>query len=117
MPGFKHPCRYCGEMIPPEANVCPMCGKINPLGPLRCPKCRNPVKKDWKKCSNCGLSLEEICPKCDKSTFLGDYCDHCNDRLLIVCPNPKCGQEQPPIGDTCIKCGKPLKGGNKNGTR
>lgn len=109
MAGYKHPCRYCDKLIPPESKVCPFCGKVNPLGQFRCPKCRNPVQKDWKRCSNCGLSLEIICPVCGKETFFGDYCEQCDARLVVVCPDKKCREEQPPIGEKCIKCGKPLK--------
>jgi len=106
MPGYKHPCRYCDKLIPPDSNVCPFCGKINPLL-MRCPKCRDLIEKGWKTCSNCGLSLEVNCPKCGKTTFFGDYCEHCDERLVIVCP--KCKTEQPPIGEKCIKCSKNLK--------
>ena len=106
MPGYKHPCRYCEGLIEKDSNFCPLCGKVNPLGPLRCPKCRNPMKEDWKKCSNCGLILETACPKCGKQTFFGDYCKNCNARLVVTCS--KCKTEQPPIGDKCIKCGKSL---------
>ncbi|MFA5771543.1 MAG: zinc ribbon domain-containing protein [Thermoplasmata archaeon] len=109
MPGYKHLCRYCDKLIPPDSNVCPLCGKINPHGELRCPKCRNPIQKDWKKCNHCGLSLEIACIKCGKITFFGDYCEHCNVRLAVVCPNKKCKTEQPPIGEKCLKCGKALK--------
>lgn len=109
MPGYKHPCRYCNKLVPPESNVCPFCGKINPSGPLRCPKCRNPIQKDWGTCSICGLALKVTCPKCNKPTFFGDYCERCGARLVVVCPNPKCKTEQPPISDKCVKCGKPLK--------
>ena len=109
MPGYKHSCQYCGKLIEADSNTCPFCGKVNPLGLLRCPKCRNPIEKDWKKCGNCGLLLEVTCPKCGKTTFFGDYCEHCDARLVVVCPNPKCKNEQPPIGEKCIKCGKPLK--------
>lgn len=109
MPGYKHPCRYCDKLIPAESNVCPLCGKVDPLGPLRCHKCRNPIEESWKNCANCGLSLELACPKCGKITFFGDYCQSCSSRLTIVCPNPKCRTEQPPLGEKCIKCGKPLK--------
>ncbi|MCG2725619.1 MAG: zinc ribbon domain-containing protein [Elusimicrobia bacterium] len=109
MAGYKHPCRYCDKLIPPDSNVCPLCGKVNPLGSFRCPKCRSPIKKEWKKCNNCGLDLEIICPKCGKSAFFGDYCFNCDARLTVVCPNPKCKFEQPPISDKCAKCGKPLK--------
>jgi RNA polymerase subunit RPABC4/transcription elongation factor Spt4 len=108
MAGYKHPCRYCGKLIPPESNVCPICGRRNPLS-LRCPKCKSPIEKGWKSCSDCGLSLEIICPSCGKPTFFGDYCDVCDAPLTVICPNPKCRTEQPPLGDKCIKCHKPLK--------
>ncbi len=112
MPGYMHPCRYCNEIIPPDSNVCPICGKVNPLGPLRCPKCRSPIQKKYKVCPSCGLSLEITCPHCGERTFFGDYCERCGKRLVIICP--KCKTEQPPIAGKCIKCGKPLKIGDKN---
>lgn len=61
-------------------------------------------------CSSCGQSLEVRCPSCGQVTFFGDYCKSCGKRIVVICPNKKCAQEQPPIGDKCIKCGKPLKG-------
>jgi len=109
MAGYKHPCRYCGKLIPPEAKTCPLCGKINPLGPMRCPKCRNPVEKNWQKCANCGLTLQTVCVQCGKTGFFGDYCEHCSGRLTVICPDPKCKTEQPPLSDTCVKCGRKLK--------
>ena len=105
--GYKHPCKYCGKLIPPNSTVCPLCGKMNPLGPYRCPKCHEPVEKDWQVCSHCGQNLRIVCPKCGKVTFFGDYCEDCSTRLLVICPH--CGQEQPPLGDKCIKCGKLLQ--------
>jgi predicted amidophosphoribosyltransferase len=96
-------------MIPPLSNVCPICGKENPLGPLRCPACRSPIKRSWEKCNHCGLVLEINCPSCNEKTFFGDYCEHCDSRLIIQCKNPKCNRKQPPIKDVCIYCGKPLK--------
>lgn len=109
VPGYKQMCRYCDGLIPPDSGFCPICGKVNPLGSLRCPECSTPVKKDWKRCSTCGLNLVTVCPACGQSTFFGDYCDHCGHRLMVTCPNPKCGTEQPPTRDRCVKCGKPLK--------
>ena len=109
MVGFKHPCRYCNQLVPPNANVCPFCGKVSPVGSLRCPKCRNPVEKGWFACSHCGLSLQIDCPKCSEKTFLGDYCEKCDARLLVACTNRKCKTEQAPGSDCCVKCGKPLK--------
>jgi hypothetical protein len=109
LPGYKKPCRYCEGLIAPESKVCPLCGKVSPLGSPRCPRCRSQVEKGWIRCGDCGLSLEVVCPFCGEQTFFGDYCDKCDARLLVTCPNRKCGEEQPPIGGTCVKCGKPLK--------
>lgn len=105
--GYKHACKYCDKLIPPNSSTCPFCEKINPLGPNRCPKCHEPVEKGWKVCAKCNQSLRIVCPFCGKVTFFGDHCEDCGKRLLVTCPN--CGQEQPPIGDNCIKCNKPLK--------
>ena len=103
--GYKHPCKYCGKLIPPNSTACPFCGKINPLGPYRCPRCHEPVEKDWQVCPKCNQNLRIVCPYCGKNTFFGDYCENCGARLLVKCPS--CGQEQPPISDKCIRCGKP----------
>lgn len=108
MPGYMHPCRYCDKLIPPDSNTCPLCGKVNPLG-LRCPRCKNPIRKDYVSCNSCGLELKCLCPSCGKTTFFGDYCEHCGHRLAVVCPHQKCRKEQPPLGNSCIYCGKPLK--------
>jgi RNA polymerase subunit RPABC4/transcription elongation factor Spt4 len=107
MPGYKLPCRYCKKVIPPESNVCPICGKANPIF-LRCPKCKDLIEKGWANCPSCGLSLKIICPTCKSETFFGDYCEKCDFALTVVCPNPKCRLEQLPVGNKCIKCGKPL---------
>ncbi|MGI6448708.1 MAG: double zinc ribbon domain-containing protein [Desulfitobacteriia bacterium] len=104
MPGYKHPCRYCDQFIPPDSRTCPFCGRTNPLGPLRCPKCKSPIMLGAKNCSSCGLSLQVKCPKCGKITFFGDYCEHCDSRLVVVCPNKKCSLEQPPFSEYCMKC-------------
>jgi hypothetical protein len=105
--GYKHPCKYCGKLIPPNSIACPFCEKTNPLGPDRCPRCHEPVDKQWKVCAKCNQNLRIVCPFCGKITFFGDHCEDCGARLMVVCPG--CGQEQPPIGDNCIKCGNPLK--------
>jgi len=105
--GYKHPCKYCEKLIPPNSTVCPFCGKANPLGPYRCPKCHEPIEKEWQVCPKCNQNLRIVCPHCGKITFFGDHCEDCGARLFIKCPH--CGQEQPPLSDNCIKCGKPLK--------
>ena len=106
--GYKHPCKYCEQMVSPDAAVCPFCGKEGPLGPDRCPKCHDPIDKKWKACAHCGLNLRIVCPFCGKVTFFGKYCEDCGKKLVVACP--VCQFEQPPLGDKCIKCGQPLKG-------
>jgi len=105
--GYRHPCKYCGKLIPPNSLVCPFCGKTNPSGPFRCPQCHEPVEKNWLVCSKCNQNLRLVCPYCGKNIFFGDYCENCNARLLVKCPF--CGQEQPPLSNQCLKCGKPLQ--------
>ena len=108
MVGYLQPCRYCKTLVEGNASFCPKCGKVNPAGPFRCPVCRNPIRKQFAMCSDCGLPLKVSCPKCGKETFLGDYCEQCEARLTVTCPDPKCGEDQPPGRNTCLKCGKPL---------
>ena len=105
--GYKHSCKYCEKLITPNSITFPFCEKTNPLGPERCPRCHEPIEKDWKVCAKCKQSLRIVCPYCEKITFFGDHCEDCGERLLVKCPS--CGQEQPPIGDNCMKCNKPLK--------
>jgi len=106
--GYKHPCRYCNEFIEPESNTCPHCSKVNPLRSLRCPRCKHPVRKSWSRCSDCNLELVVTCPHCRQESFFGDYCDHCDERLMVICKAPDCGEQQPPLEDNCIKCKQPL---------
>jgi len=108
MPGYSRPCRYCNQLVPSDANTCPTCGKVNPISGPSCPKCAAHLETGWKRCPSCGLSLDVTCPKCGKTTFLGDYCDQCQARLMVICPNKKCRFEQAPLGEKCVKCGKPL---------
>jgi len=111
MVGYKKPCKYCDQLVDPDANVCPYCGKVGPTDVTRCPKCRAPIEIGQKACQNCGLALLISCPSCAKPTFFGDYCVNCGGRLVVACP--KCGAQQPPLGEKCAKCGKPLYGGRK----
>ncbi len=108
MVGYKHPCRYCDELVPNDARVCPFCGKADPAGPLRCPQCRSPVEKNWLACSHCGQQLQDTCTACGKKTPLEAACVHCKASLTVICPNKKCKHSQPQA-DVCIKCGTPLK--------
>ncbi len=89
MPGYKHPCRYCGKLVEADFNICPFCGKTTPTGPLRCPKCRYPIEEGYKVCAHCGLALEISCPKCGKPTFFGPNCQVCNTVLTYEDPDQK----------------------------
>jgi RNA polymerase subunit RPABC4/transcription elongation factor Spt4 len=106
MPGYKHPCRYCGKLVSSDDNSCTFCGKVNPTGSDKCPKCRHPIKEGQLTCSDCGQNLQIKCPHCGETTFFTDYCNNCGQRLTVICT--KCGEEQPPISKKCLKCDKPL---------
>lgn len=108
MATYKHPCIYCDKLIPGDSNTCPYCGSADPFV-LRCPKCRKPVDSDYMKCPSCGFNLRVLCPFCGSETFTGSVCQICQKRLTVVCRNPKCGYEQYPASEKCVKCNKPLK--------
>lgn len=88
MPGYKHPCRYCGKYVPEDANLCPFCGRKGPVGEFRCRKCGSPVEKEWKVCSHCGLKLEVQCPSCKKQTFYAEICLECGADLPAPMAEP-----------------------------
>ena len=109
MASYKHPCRYCNTLVDSQAQFCPACGKTNPTGPLRCPKCRSPVRKAHTHCSHCGLGLTITCFHCGESTFYADYCQHCSNQLVAVCPNPKCQRSTAPVKGKCQACGTSIQ--------
>jgi len=108
MADYKHPCIYCEKFIPADSRICPCCGSGDPFV-RRCPKCRNPVEADYARCPGCGFILRVICPHCGQETFTANQCDHCKGRLTVICPNPKCGYEQYPASNKCVKCNKPFR--------
>jgi predicted RNA-binding Zn-ribbon protein involved in translation (DUF1610 family) len=44
------------------------------------------------------------CPKCGKQTFVDAYCRECGADMFVACP--KCGAEQLPGKEKCVRCGK-----------
>ena len=105
MPGYKHPCNYCGGLIDNDSRFCPLCGKSWPFGG-RCPSCMSKVEKGWKRCGSCGLSLEAACPKCGKMTFIVGECQECKAPLTITCKN--CKNVEPLGTPECSKCNKKM---------
>lgn len=112
MGSFSQICRYCQRLIPGDADFCPHCQRINPLA-ARCPRCRAPIRTSYKSCASCGLELEIQCPRCGRTTFFDDYCQHCSARLTVECPNPKCRLTQASTNEKCCGCGQPLPKTNK----
>lgn len=101
-------CSYCNQLIPGDSTVCPLCMKEDPFT-MRCLKCRNPIQKNWKVCSSCGIKLVAICPKCNKEVPTAIKCENCNETLLMRCKNKKCLEVQVVTkGRKCIKCGKKI---------
>lgn len=108
MATYKKFCMYCNELIPGDSSICPICEKQDPFT-MRCPKCQNPIQKDWKVCSSCGIKLRAICIKCKKETFTAKTCQNCGEPVLIKCNNRKCLEVQILTAERkCIKCGNKL---------
>ena len=60
MPGYKHPCKFCGKLVSFDDNVCPFCGGSIQWG-LNGALNENLIETGQVKCSNCGLMLQINC--------------------------------------------------------
>lgn len=75
-----------------------------------CIKCGTQIPHAAKFCPECGEKvLDEnmvICPRCAEATIKGKFCQHCGQRLSMVCP--KCGAELALSTKFCPECGERL---------
>ena len=107
MPGYKRPCRFCGQLVDETSNTCPFCGRAHPLQ-MVCPYCMAPVQANWVLCNTCGKNLTVPCPKC--GTPAGpdnDVCANCHTVIRYRCPT--CAAVISPGAKTCARCGAHLK--------
>lgn len=108
MATYKKFCIYCNQLIPGDSQICPICEKENPFS-MRCPKCSNPIQKNWKICSSCGIKLVAVCTKCGRETATAFKCEHCGAPVLVKCSNRKCLEIQILTKERkCIRCGNKL---------
>jgi RNA polymerase subunit RPABC4/transcription elongation factor Spt4 len=109
MATYKQPCMHCGTFIEGDARFCPACASGSPFAYL-CPSCHREINKSDALCAACGRSLYAPCPSCGMPAFVGEQkCGHCAAFLMVVCPNPRCGQRQFFQNTKCTACGKKIK--------
>ena len=104
---YKQPCIQCNALVDRDARFCPACGSNSPFGYL-CPNCLRQIKKEDRLCAGCGRSTRTKCPFCDGETFKGEKCEKCNENLMLVCPNARCGVRQFFEIRKCTACGKTI---------
>jgi len=108
MASYKQNCIHCNTLIDSDSAYCVGCGSSSPFG-YACPKCKHPVEKGQVICGGCGQHLYLACPVCGQRTFTQDTCEACGVRLVIRCPNDRCGREQFFTNEVCTECGKKIK--------
>lgn len=108
MATYKKPCMQCGNLIDGTLNFCPSCGSLSPFGYV-CPTCRMPITKNSAFCPGCRRQLYIACPHCGQRTFVQERCEACNQSLMVVCENSRCGALQFFENTKCTSCGKKIK--------
>jgi len=107
MPGFKHPCRFCGKLVDANSAYCPFCARPHPHQ-LACPWCLAPIQPDFQVCNKCGKRLIVLCAKCNAPVGPdGDACGQCGTVARYRCPT--CAAVVGPGEKECGRCGAKLK--------
>lgn len=107
MPGYKRPCRFCGNLIDENSAACPFCSRAHPLQ-MVCPNCFAPVQPGWKVCNACAKPLVVACPRCGAPAGPDDdVCGKCSAVVRYRCP--ACAAVITPGAKRCERCGTKLK--------
>jgi predicted amidophosphoribosyltransferase len=107
MTGYKHPCRFCGNLVEESSTVCPFCARPHPLQ-MVCPYCMAPISAGWTVCNKCGKPLVIPCPKCGNPVGPDvDTCEKCHQVVRFRCPT--CAAVIAPGAKRCDRCGAKLK--------
>jgi len=107
MPGYKRPCRFCGNLVDENSAFCPFCSRAHPLQSV-CPYCFAPLSAGWTICNKCGKPLQIPCPKCGNPTGPDlDVCEKCHSVVRYRCPT--CAAVVLPGASRCNRCGAKLK--------
>jgi RNA polymerase subunit RPABC4/transcription elongation factor Spt4 len=107
MPGYKRPCRFCGNLVEENSAVCPFCARAHPLQ-MVCPYCFAPIAADWTVCNQCRRPLIVACPKCGNPVGPdSDVCEKCRTVIRYRCP--ACAAVVPLGEKKCPRCNAKLK--------
>jgi predicted amidophosphoribosyltransferase len=107
MPGYKRPCRFCGNLVDENSTVCPFCTRAHPLQ-MVCPYCMAPIQATWTVCNSCTKPLNIPCPRCGAAVGPDlDVCEKCQSVVRYRCP--ACAAVVAPDSKRCARCGTKLK--------
>ena len=107
MPGYKRPCRFCGNLVDENSAACPFCSRAHPLQ-MVCPHCFAPVQAAWTVCNACAKPLVIPCPRCNAPAGPDDdTCGKCHSVVRYRCP--ACAAVIAPGAKRCERCGTKLK--------
>jgi len=106
VPGYKHPCRFCGQLVEANSPYCPHCTRPHPHQ-MVCPWCFAPIQAGWRACNKCGRSLIVRCNKCGNEVGPdSDACEKCGTVIRHRCPT--CAAVVTPGDRRCARCGQKL---------
>src|SRR3989337_970986 len=106
VPGYKHPCRFCGQLVEANSPYCPHCTRPHPHQ-MVCPWCFAPIQAGWRACNKCGMSLIVRCNKCGNEVGPdSDACEKCGTVIRHRCPT--CAAVVTPGDRRCARCGQKL---------
>jgi len=107
MPGYKKPCRFCGQLIDENSIYCPFCTRAHPHQ-MVCPYCFAPITPQFTLCNKCGKPLVIQCPKCQAPVGPDtDVCERCKNVVRYRCAT--CAAVIVPVEKVCNRCGAKLK--------
>lgn len=107
MPGYKRPCRFCGNLVEENSTTCPFCSRTHPLE-MVCPYCVAPVQPAWTTCNVCGKPLSVVCARCGATIGPDlDACEKCHAVARYRCP--ACQAVVSLGAKRCDRCGAKLK--------
>jgi len=107
MPGFKQPCRFCGQLVDANSASCPFCARPHPHQ-MVCPYCVAPIQAGWQVCNKCGQRVVVPCAQCNAPIGPdGDVCAQCGKVARYRCP--ACAAVVTAGEKNCNRCGTKLK--------
>jgi double zinc ribbon protein len=104
-------CRFCKELLPPDALYCTHCNRSQDRLFIRCKFCKHEIPIGATHCIHCGRSQSLVLLSCEfcreEIPSNAHYCPHCNRCVKSTANRCKFCMEELPIGAThCAYCAR-----------